>query len=49
MVTPQQRAGQNHNFKIGNKSFEKVEKFICWGTTLTKQNSVQDEITSRLK
>jgi hypothetical protein len=49
MVTSQQHAGQNHDFMIGNKSLEKVEQFIYWGTTLTKQNSVQDEITSRLK
>jgi len=46
MVTPQQHAGQNHDFKIGNKSFEKVKQFIYWGTTVTEQNSVQDEITS---
>jgi hypothetical protein len=49
MVTSQQHAGQNHDFRIGNKSFEKVEQFIYGGTTLTKQNSVQDEIMGRLK
>jgi hypothetical protein len=49
MVTSQEHAGQNHDFKIGNKSFEKVEQFIYWGTTLTKQNSVQDKIMSRSK
>jgi hypothetical protein len=49
MVTSQQHGGQNHDFKIGNKSFGKVEEVMYWGTTLTKQNSVQDEITSRLK
>jgi hypothetical protein len=48
MVTSQEHAEQNHDFKIGNKSFEKVEQFIYWGTTLTK-NSVQYEIMSRLK
>ena len=49
MVTSQEHAGQNYDFKIGNKFFGKVEQFIYWGTTLTKQNSVQDEIMSKLK
>jgi len=35
--------------KIDNSSFERVEEFKYLGTTLTNQNSVQEEIKSRLK
>ena len=35
--------------KIDNISFERVEQFKYLGTTLTDQNSVQEEIKSRLK
>ena len=35
--------------KIDNRSFERVEEFKYLGTTLTKQNSIQAEVTSRLK
>jgi hypothetical protein len=44
-----QNAGQNHNIKIDNKSFERVEQFKYLGTTLTNRNSIQEEIKSRLK
>ena len=43
-----QDAGQSHNMKIDNRSFEMVEEFQCLGTTLTNQNSIQEEIKSRL-
>ena len=40
MVTFQnQQAGQNHNIKTGNKSFQRVEQFRYLGTTVTNQNS----------
>jgi hypothetical protein len=42
-------AGQNHDIKIDNKSFERVEQFKYLGTTLTDRNSMQEEIKSRLK
>jgi len=35
--------------KIDNRSFEMVEEFKYLGTTLTNQNSIQEEIKSRLK
>ena len=35
--------------RIDNRSFERVEEFKYLGTTLTNQNSVQEEIRCRLK
>jgi hypothetical protein len=35
--------------KIDNSSFERVEEFKYLGTTLKNQNSIQEEIKSRLK
>jgi len=35
--------------KIDNSSFERAEEFKYLGTNLTNQNSVQEEIKSRLK
>jgi len=35
--------------KTDNSSIERVEEFKYFGTTLTNQNSVQEEIKSRLK
>jgi hypothetical protein len=42
-------AGQISNIQIGNKSFETVEHFKYLETTLTNQDSIHDEIQSRLK
>jgi len=39
----------NHNIKIDDKSFERVEQVRYLGTAPTNQNSIQDEIKSRLK
>jgi hypothetical protein len=44
-----QNALQNNTIKIGNKSFENVEQFRYLETTLTNQNSIHEEIKSRLK
>ena len=42
-------AGRSHNMRIDNRSFERVEEFKYLGTTLTNQNSIQEETKSRLK
>ena len=35
--------------RIDNSTFEKVEEFKYLGTTLTNQNSIPEEIKSRLR
>jgi sorting nexin-29 len=40
-------AGWGHSVKIDNSSIERVEEFKYLGTTLTDQNSIQEEIKSR--
>jgi len=42
-------SGRNHNMKTDNRPFEMVEEFKYLGTTLTDQNSIQEEIKCRLK
>jgi hypothetical protein len=50
MVTSRdQNAGQNGNIEVSNKSFKNVEQFTYLVTTLTNQNSIHEEIESRLK
>jgi hypothetical protein len=49
VMSRDQNAGQNHNIKLNNKSFERVEQFKYLGTTLTDRNSIQEEIKSKLK
>jgi hypothetical protein len=44
-----QNAGRSHNMKIDNWSFEMVEEFKYFGAALTNQNSIREEIKSRLK
>jgi hypothetical protein len=43
VMSRNQNAGQNHNIKIDDKSFERVEQFKYLGTTLTNQNSIHEE------
>ena len=49
VMSRDQNAGQNLSIKIDYKSFERVEEFQFLETTLTNQNSIQEEIKSRLK
>ena len=44
-----QNAGRIHNVRIDNSTFDRVEEFKYLGTTLTNQNSIAEEIKSRLK
>jgi len=44
-----QNAGQSHNTKTDKNAFERLEEFRYLGTTLTDQNSIQEETESRLK
>jgi len=44
-----QNAGRSHCMKIDNSSFERLEEFKYLGTTLTNQNSIQEEIKRKLK
>ena len=49
VMSQYQNAGQNHYIKTDNKSFERVDRFEYLGAALMYQNSIQDEIKSRLK
>jgi hypothetical protein len=49
VVSRYQNPGRSHSIKTDNSSFGKVEEFRYLGTSLTSQNSIQEEIKSRLK
>jgi hypothetical protein len=49
VMSRDQNTGRCHNMKTDNSSFERVEQFKYLGTTLTNQNSIQEEIKGRLK
>ena len=50
MVTSRdQNARRNHSVRIDNNTFERVKEFKHLGTTLTNQNSILEEIKSRLR
>jgi len=44
-----QNAGRIHSVRIDNSTFESVDEFKYLGTTLTNQNSIAEEIKSRLR
>ena len=48
VMSRDQNAGRTHSIKIDNSSFERVDDFKYLGTTLINQNSIQEEIKSRL-
>ena len=43
VMSRNQNKGQSHSIKIYDCSFERVEEFKFLGTTLTNQNSIQEE------
>jgi hypothetical protein len=45
----EQNAGQNHNIKVDNVIFERVEQFKYLGIILTYKNVIHEEIKSILK
>ena len=49
MVMSQDQDAKSHNVKTDNSSLERVEQFEYLGTTLTNQNSNQEEIKGTLK
>ena len=49
VMSRDQNAGRNHSMRTDISTFERVEEFKCLGTTLTNQNSIQEEIKSRLR
>ena len=44
-----QNAGRGHSIKNDNSTLEKLDELKYLGTNLTNQNSIQEEIKSRLK
>ena len=49
VMSRDRNAGRGQSVKIDNTSIERVEEFKYLGTTITDQNSIQEEIKSRLK
>jgi hypothetical protein len=48
LLSLHQNAGQNWDINIANRSFEIVSQFKYFGTTVTNQNLIQEEIKRRL-
>jgi len=49
IMSRDQNVGRSHSMKIDNSSTGRAEEFKYLGTMLTNQNSIQEEIKSRLK
>ena len=49
VMSRDQNVGWSHSIKMDNSSLGRVEEFKYLGTTLGNQNSIQEEIMSRLK
>jgi hypothetical protein len=47
LLSRHQNAGQNHDMKIANRSFENMAQFEYLGMTITNQNLIQEEIEFR--
>jgi len=49
VMSRDQNAGRIQNVRMDYSTFERVEEFKCLGTTLTNQDSIPEEIKSRLR
>ena len=49
VMSRDQNAGRIHSVRIESTNFERVEEFKYLRTTLTNQNSIAEEIKSRLR
>ena len=49
VMSRDQKAVRIHSLRIDNSTFEGLEEFKYLGTTLTYQNSIAEEIKSRLR
>jgi len=49
LMSRDQNAEQSHDIRKDNSRFERVKQFIYLGTTVTYQNTIQEEIKSSLK
>ena len=49
VMSRDQNVGRIHSVRIDNSTFERVEEFKYLGTILTNQNSIVEEIKSRLR
>ena len=49
VMSGDRNAGRGHSVKSDNSSIERVEEYKYLGTTLTEQNSIQEEIKSKMK
>jgi hypothetical protein len=47
LLSHHQNVGQNRDIKIDNRSFENMSQFKHFGTTVTDQNLIQEEIKRR--
>jgi hypothetical protein len=48
LLSRHKNAGQNRNIKVGNRSFENASQFKYFGTLITNQYLICEEIKSRL-
>jgi hypothetical protein len=49
VISQKQNAGQSQTVKTDNSSFERMGELKYYGTTLTNQNYIQEEIRNVLK
>jgi hypothetical protein len=48
LLSRRQNAGQNHDIKMANRCFENMAQLKYFGTTVTNQNFIQEEIKRTL-